>query len=74
MKELPSYIGVFIPGLPDPVALFNAALTEGAIVGAGTMAVTWASSNLIHYEIRDVWIGPGLMLKSPPWTGEGTSR
>jgi hypothetical protein len=72
-KELPCYVGVFVPGMSEPVVLFNTTLAEGTIGGAGAMAIRWASENLIHYEIRDVWI-ENFMMKTAPWTGKGTSR
>jgi hypothetical protein len=76
------YVGVFIPGMSDPVALFMGGWTGDPHAGVpvsspqDSLAVLWARQHLVHYEVRDCWFEdvPLRLWRSSPWKGAGASR
>jgi hypothetical protein len=58
------WVGVFVSATERPLALFSA---DYALDEASRFAVLWALDHLIHYEIRDVTLGPCGMVVSPDY-------
>ena len=57
------WVGVFVEGVENPIALFS----DEYALEAAHFAVLWAHGHLLHYEIREVSLGQTGMSYSDPY-------